>query len=845
MGTRIKREGQIVEKQPSLSQLATEQGQNTPLTPDGAAGIGATPKQQDMAGTPAQTQAQIKNVTRQRAPQTLTQAERYEKAAPATEAMQQAKDVASTLQQLGPVQTRIQSLIQDRLQAAQATTAELGINQQAIDNIQDPAQREAAQAALSTYLSSPTEANLQAVYDTMGSSALEDIQTYFTGTEEAMQAALQPAIAGDANLGTIDLTPLGTSLEELSSILNVPAAQLEVMSLDELNQEIDKIQAEELNRMEQLYATLSSPSATPQMRQAAMDELRQLGAAGIPGAEQEVVRLQDQIDEAQTINVAGREMRLEDALGDEGISALIAQASYDDNVLAAMKKDPRYAQMAEWVGENKLALQDLATEYEGEAQDFLGVQEEYRATKESLGEGGEDLLSLILDQELEGSVLSSEMEGIKATLEASDLYGVAVDNEIFREDLKGQPEVAKEMLDEDLTEEEILTSIDIKEAAEEDELFAKFLGADGYVTSKAELADGEDTAKDIYDRYMKIDPDIASRASDIEGLTLANLEDINASDDPEGIIQDIAEQQAWKKQWKVNGQSNERAMDYVFGSTGWSAMDLNYALKNAPQDVVDTILSIFDEDGDKKVSQEEIDNADLTTKIPEVFGANDDLSKMIARDGTYDPETAVSRLKSKLSIEPDTYEKEVREKIKEHLQTRRTDLEKKLSQLSTPIQSLEGELALSAPTYQRGTAEYEQKQAELKEAWDRMKNVFSFLGEDFPQISGSVIGMANPENEDRIQKAKAAMRKQLEWPNNPSAQDRDVILGHIQRMDTILKEMSDYKKHKQNEKALYDLENKRTSVNSLIRENDSLDSNVLEMDEQQLYDQINLLGLEI
>lgn len=677
----IKKEGGIVEKQPTLAEAAQAQGQNTPISPTGAAALqGTTAKQQDMAGTPAQTEARLRSVVREQAPKTLSQAERYAKQAEPSTAAQEAKDKAETLRQLGPVQGRIQSLIEQRIQGAQAQTAALGVNQEALQGIQNVDQRQAAEAAFTQYLQSPTEANLQQIYDTVGSSALEDIAIYFQGAPEAIKQAIAPQIVGKATLAELSLDQLGTSLTDLSNVLGVDAQTLEGMTLNQLNEEIDALQAEELNQTEQLTATLYSPSASPQQKKAAIDQLKQLGVAGIPGTEQAIEMVQDQIANAQTIEVAGREMTLEEALSDEGLSSLISQASYDDNVLNLLKQDPKYAGIADWVSQNKEALMSLATEYEGEAQDFLGIQDEYRQARTSLGEGGDELLSTILGGEIADSVLSSEWQNIQGQLETSDLYSAVLDDEMLREDLKASPQIAKEMIDNGLTREEIDEAVRIKEATEADDYVSSLLDSEGYPTTKEGIQD----LKDKLDRLSSLSPNVVDMGRKYgDEISLDILEDIDASDNPEDIFADIEENRAVGRQLS-RIEDRGSALDEFFGSSDFSANDLNWAIKTAPKETVDNILAIFDADGDGKVSQAETQSPDIVPKLKELLGADMDIEDIVAQDGEYDPAGIAERLMG-INVNKDTFERAVSSQIDNNILERERGLEQEINTLSSDI----------------------------------------------------------------------------------------------------------------------------------------------------------------
>jgi hypothetical protein len=694
---KIKTQFGVVEKEPvKLSDVAAQQNQNTPISPSGAAALqDTTAKQQDMAGTPAQTAAALEDTRRKEAPSTLSQAERYaQPTAPSGTLAQEAKDKALTLQQLGPVRSRVQALIEQRLQSAQTATSELGINQEAIEGIQDLDKRQETEQAFTQYLANPTESNLQTIYDTVGSSALEDIATYFQGVPESIKQAIAPQIVGNATVADLSLEELGTSIPELASTLQVDEATLQGMSLNDLNSEIDALQAAELSNTDQATAILYSPTSTPQQRQAAIATLRQLGVAGIPGAEQAVERVQQQINDAQTIEIAGRELSLEEALSDEGISALVTQASYDDNILNKLKEDPRYADLANWISENKNALMSLATEYEGEAQDFLKVQDEWQQVKTTLGEGGDALLSTILGKDLANSILSTELDEANQKLSDSPLYQAVVENDILREDLKSSPEVAQEMIDNNLSQEEIENSARVKEVTEADSYIASLLGKEGYLTNKSDIVD----AVANLDKINAISPSVLNRGRAYQDvLNIDLLEDIDSSDDPDEIFTDIDEYNSVKKRLDTM-EGRDEVVAGTFGSSDWSANDLNWAIKNAPQETVDAIKAVFDLNNDGTITEEEIQSPEVEENIRDALGENLSIEDIVGLDGKYDPAGVADKLAA-LNVDKSTYENAIGSEINKAILQKEREIDNEIQQNTNAVTK-----AKDTPQYQEVVA---------------------------------------------------------------------------------------------------------------------------------------------
>ena len=821
----------IVDKQPTLAEAAASQGQQTPTNPLSASELSTTPKQQDMAGTPNQVEGALKD-TRDTAQPTLTQTERYTKpVAPPEGAANEAKDKAEALRQLGPVQTRVQALIQQRIQEAQTSAAQLGVNQQAIEGIQDLTKRQQTEDAFTQYLNDPTEANLQQIYDTVGSSALEDVAIYFQGAPEAIKQAIAPAIVGDATLDELNLEELGVDVNELATTLNVDPTTLQGMSLNELNAEIDALQAAELSQTDQWVATLRSPNATPQQKQAAIEALRQLGVEGIPGAEQAVERVQEQIDAAQTIEIAGRELSLEQALSDEGISALVSQASYDDDVLRQLKEDPRYAALADWIETNKEALASLATEYAGEAQDFLRVQDEWSQVKSTLGEGGDALLATILGEDLADSVLSTELEDISTRLADSALYQEILNDDVLREELKTDPTIAQEMIDNNLTSEEIQESRRIKEAVEGDEFISSLIGIDKYPTSKEDIA----AYKDKLDRLEGISPDVLNKGRTYaEDLNLDLLEDIDASDNSDEIFTDIAEYKSTQRSLK-GITDTDTALTSFFGSNDWSANDLNWAIKNAPKETVDNILAIFDEDGDGVVTEEEIRAPEVVQNIKELLGDNAAIEDIIGLDGKYDPAKIADTL-MKVGVDKQTFERAMISQIENNI----LEKEREASDTVSAYEAKKNKIKDSgdyATLYAQFTGSNGANQkAEMQSSLFNIKRG----AVDLPildQMKEMTLKNAS-HNMFRVRSALAEAKKKARSGMYPTAG------AQIAALDELHRKLTSMAKLQKAEEDIASLDKRIATQNSTLSTLAAQRQGVGSMDETQLTDLASLLGIE-
>jgi hypothetical protein len=706
------------DKTKNINELADESGQNTPLTPMGADELGATAKSADMMGTPAQVKANIQMqeaaqeqrlkqqeqeaaAEEQRlAGQTLTQQQRYGQPSP-TDQQKQAADIANTMRTLGPVQSRVQGLIQARLNAAQQMQASTIVDEEAIKEYllsNDIKVGEQDAVALVQDVKNATDQDtydiaLQNLYNLLYPSVdgkvaavPEGFETavsgFFKDAQGAIEATVEPTITGGGSkIGALDLTGIGidaTAKENIARALGFLDAngkpdvtQLDNLTLEDLNAAIDAVEAQELGRVEELQNMLKDPTLTTSMRQAIYDELRQLGAAGVIGAEQDIVNLQTQIDEANVIELFGEEYTLEEALSDEGISDLIAKAAVDDDLLAEMKKDPKYQSLAQWVESNRQLVNSLLDEYEFQAVSFVDVQKNYATFRDSLGKDGQDVLraiaeavvpKIMADGKFKNSLTSSQYELFTTEIKKSALFSTVFDTETnklkaeystFLTDLKKDPKLVQQFLIKDeegnflYKPQDIQNTVALKDALESENKYFKLLygGLEGYASSedyfgegeKKGLALNEEGKLDTLTKWQSLKPAVttatltlqdaaeeAGKGVDKDGnpkpfLDIDDLVNVSSKSKPSEIMTDI---ENWVKQshglrkklYDKNGNLKADILkSKLLGDAKFDYRDVQTLLKTATPAQKEIILGIFDANNDKKIDANEINNIDNNT----------------------------------------------------------------------------------------------------------------------------------------------------------------------------------------------------------------------------------------
>lgn len=637
--------GFITEEKPqSITQQASDSGLGTPESPMGAKTAGANPDQAKMAGTPAQQDSAQQVRQAREDTKTLEEAKRYEQK-PQVDQYAQAKEKAASLAELGPVKSRVQSLIEQKMADVSSTTAELSANQAKIDALPEE-QRAAAQTALNDYLSNPTEENIQKFYDVVGKAELEagGISSYLVGDEEAIAGLAQGQLGGQVTLDQLDLGQLGVDMAELESQLGLQPGEAAGMSLDQLDQAIDAIESQELNQVESIRAQLADPSLPPQQRQQLLQQLSSLGAAGMTGLEEQINQLDEQIQAADTMEIGGVTMSLEEALGDDGISATIKNAVVDPEYLNQLKDVPGYENLGDWIETNKSLLEGLVGEVEDTATDFLEVQQQYGDVKESLGADGAELLKDLfpnIDWD-KTSVLSGNMTQILDKIQGNNVYQYLTQNEEFATRAKNDPDYLSDLKVLSTNGFDVEQMGDVMETMENeiksDTLASSLFGdelpenLEEWEATKANLAELED-----------MDPAIKSGATSLvkDGIIdFEDLKDINDSDFGTEILEDIHSNITATKQWERDLGMAEDPISFIkeniFKDKNFSNVDANFVINYGPKEAADAVKAIFDLDGDGEITNEEMQSEEVIERAKAHRGLGASVDDMKSKQGTWD-----------------------------------------------------------------------------------------------------------------------------------------------------------------------------------------------------------------
>ena len=372
----------------SLEEASARAGQTVrPTTPVGAAEMGVGPDSAKMAGSSAniaaaQRQAlqpseteRLQDVLRRR---TLAREETKEERA--------ARGRAAQLGGLTSLQSRVQELMAKQFEDAAAQEAA-----RTPDN---------AKLATQTNLTGEPLSNLQSILIRYGKGEatnqdLRDAATLLgLTTDDDVGAKLNSLMkdttteiaegtagaVGDRLLVTEDaLSQMGYTAEGIGSLLGITPGEVLDLTTDELVGQINVLQNKEFSRVNSLRRIVNDPNVGAAERQAAQEQLVSLGYAGVSATESSVEKLTNEIENANTIEIAGRVVTVEEALSDKFISGLVK--AYLDNPVGETAEDLRnsYPGLVSFIEENKESLKAMTDAMDESITAFTNIQSEVKA----------------------------------------------------------------------------------------------------------------------------------------------------------------------------------------------------------------------------------------------------------------------------------------------------------------------------------------------------------------------------------------------------------------------------------------------------------------------------------
>jgi hypothetical protein len=202
-----------------------------------------------------------------------------------------------------------------------------------------------------------------------------ELTKYTKDQNNTIIAGVQTGLPANVMLkdaGPVLESSLGMSLADLGGLLGKTADELQSMTVDDLQRRIDAVGQENFSEIQRLRETVNDPTSSQAGRQEAQQRLIELGEAGVSATEADYQRINQAVQSADVISVAGQEMTIAEALRDENLSASISAALNDPAAMDKLKTD--MPELAKFVENNRLALKDADAKLDKSVKDLAAIQ---------------------------------------------------------------------------------------------------------------------------------------------------------------------------------------------------------------------------------------------------------------------------------------------------------------------------------------------------------------------------------------------------------------------------------------------------------------------------------------
>lgn len=391
------------------------------LSPAAAKAAGANPDEAKMAGTKAQKTSALAEQAKPLDQQLDRQQRQVGGVATTTDAQaaEMAAAKADRIRALGSLDERVTALLAAKLKptapvpAPTAPVRPVALNEAQLTGLfPDPVARDAAKAALTTYLGGArSEQDLANLANAVGLDAINAGNLASVMDTKGMLGAEAKALApteADFQVGKLDL---GMDLGQLASDLGVPLDQLQTMSVDQLQQQVASLQANQFSQANALRAERAG--ADPNRRKQIDRQLRAMGETGQLATEDQVQALSHELESDQQVEFNGTPYKIGDLLHDGTISSQLMAAADNDADMANLAKN--HPDLAAWVKSHRAALSDIAAKSTMDVSKLAEANKPLRALAVEVGSGLADALFPGVSKYMTATEVASAIDKIKTS----------------------------------------------------------------------------------------------------------------------------------------------------------------------------------------------------------------------------------------------------------------------------------------------------------------------------------------------------------------------------------------------------------------------------------------------
>lgn len=388
----IKQNGLKKTSQEELTTLSNKAGlQANPLSPLSAGGIGANPDQAKMAGSSASKAVSLQDSAGGDLSLRDTLRREQQSTQMTDEEKQKAANAQTLTQFTGKLDERVQAIAMQKLGGAGQPTQSLQpkINPEKLTALFPgiaPEKSAEMSEAIGKLMTSPSDLeSARKVAVAMGmdpnSMSADQLINQVSGVlekEKDQLAGMADNIEDSVTVQDLFGTPEATeAFGDPSLIANALGMQLEQFmgaDMNAIKAKMEEIGLDSFSDIADLQRRLNDPYTAPGERSAIQRELQRLGAAGVRATENDVAKLEEEINSANTVEIGGNAYTTEELLKDDTINALIADYLEDPEAKEALAG----TDLAKFIERNRAALSNATANLSGNARALADVQQKNR-----------------------------------------------------------------------------------------------------------------------------------------------------------------------------------------------------------------------------------------------------------------------------------------------------------------------------------------------------------------------------------------------------------------------------------------------------------------------------------
>ena len=391
-GTTLVKRGNQLFDLVNESTTTQAQRQGIPLagtvSPLASADMGANQDQAKMAGS----SAQLQNVERQAVRPSFSQRQVEEMKQARTEPSaleKKRQEQAASLSQFGDriggiVKQATSRMVADATKAASAAVP-LSLNEETWNNLDlDQTTKDSLKPAMVHALAgtaSPEELTSLAAGLGLSPTATKEqiaarINDFRQTPQNTIISSLQSVLPDQLTVGQLsegEINALGfASKEQLASSLGLAPEEINNKSIQDLQSAVSSLQQSDYSSVKLLQTMASDPNLSPAARTEAQNALRQMGIAGVTATEEDFNKLNERVQSADKLDVAGTKVSVNELLSDPFISSMV-KAYFSDVEYAKHLKETE-PELAAFIEQNKTALADASKDLKADVASLAETQ---------------------------------------------------------------------------------------------------------------------------------------------------------------------------------------------------------------------------------------------------------------------------------------------------------------------------------------------------------------------------------------------------------------------------------------------------------------------------------------